>query len=172
MYDQIQKNLDDLRVSSQQEINAICKVNALGLKGNQQMFVEIEQVQTQLIDNQLHIIETVITTTSRLDMESQERLQSLKKELQKELVEIQKQGFRNRLSDLEQDFEERVAVGQASFAIFQISQQDFYDSRCDVYCKFLRCQLTLVRLYISVAKDPDFLDSLKRKEVDILTKGV
>ncbi len=162
MYDQIQETLRHQRSISQKEIGAICEANALGRKNNQQMFVEIEQIQTRSVNKQLEIIETAIVETSKSNTELHKILQLLKKEIQKELIEIQRRGFRNRLSDLEQDLEEQVAVLQALFATSQIS---------DIYRKNLQSQLALVRQYTSITNNQEFLNYLRRKEADLLTRG-
>lgn len=87
------------------------------------------------------------------------------------IVEIQSKGFRDSLSDLEQDFEERVAILKTRLARGHITQQEFSRLGYEIYHENSQSQLALIRKYISIATNQEFANSLKRKAADILTDG-
>ena len=170
MYYQIQETLRHQRSISQKEIDAICEANALGRKNNLETSMGTEQIQALLVKRQLETIETAITEASKLDTELNESLQLLKKELQKELLEIQRRGFRNRLSDLEQDLEEQAAILQSQFTIGALNEIQFLEQKLEICQISLTAQLRLIAQYIAVINDEGFLQQLKEKEKQIFSK--
>lgn len=106
----LQKRLSDLQEDSQQRIAIVETDAAMGVKDNQQSAVEIENIQRQGIVSQLKLVRERIASTSTANEELSEELRSQEAKLQKELTEIQEQGFQKRLSDLQQDGEERLAI--------------------------------------------------------------
>lgn len=107
---ELQKRLSDLQQDSQERIAVVEAAAATGKKDNQQAATEIENIQRQSVNNQLKLVRERIAATSPLNKELNEELKAQEAKLQKELTEIQEQGFQKRLSDLQQDAEERLAI--------------------------------------------------------------
>lgn len=105
-----QKRLTDLQQDLQEYISIVEAASAMGKKNNQDSAAEIEEIQTKNINAQLGLIRQRVSSTSSLNKELREELKSQEAKLQKELVEIQEQAFQKRLSDVEQDGEERLAI--------------------------------------------------------------
>lgn len=113
---ELQKRLSDLQQDAQERIAVIEAATAMGTKDNQQSATEIENIQRQSVNEQLKLVRQRIAATSPLNKELTEDLKTQEAKLQKELTEIQEQGFQKRLSDLQQDADERLAIVTANGA--------------------------------------------------------
>jgi hypothetical protein len=107
---ELQKRLSDLQQDSQERVTVVETATAMGVKDNQQAATEIENIQRQSVNDQLNLVRERIAATSPLNEELNEELKAQEAKLQKELTEIQEQGFQKRLADLQQDGEERLAI--------------------------------------------------------------
>jgi hypothetical protein len=107
---ELQKRLSDLQQDSQERVAVVEAAAATGARDNQQAATEIENIQRQSVNDQLNLVRERIAATSPLNKELSEELKAQEAKLQKELTEIQEQGFQKRLSDLQQDAEERLAL--------------------------------------------------------------
>jgi hypothetical protein len=107
---EFQKRLSDLQQDSQERIAVVEAATAMGRKDNQESAIEIQNIQRQGVVAQLKLVRERLSATSSLNKELREELKAQEAKLQTELTEIQEQGFQKRLSDLQQDGEERLAV--------------------------------------------------------------
>jgi hypothetical protein len=107
---EFQKRLSDLQQDSQERIAVVEAATAMGRKDNQESAIEIQNIQRQGVVAQLRLVRERLSATSSLNKELREELKAQEAKLQTELTEIQEQGFQKRLSDLQQDGEERLAI--------------------------------------------------------------
>lgn len=141
----MQKRLSDLQEDSQQRIAIVEADAAMGLKDNQESAVEIENIQRQGIVNQLKLVRERIASTSSANKELSEELRSQEAKLQTELTEIQEQGFQKRLSDLQQDGEERLAIITSNSARGLTNNQETAIKSAAIQEESAEQQLKLIR---------------------------
>ena len=169
---ELQKRLADLQEDSQQRIAVIEAANALGVIDNQESAKETENIQKQSINQQLQLVRTRIAATSPLNQELNEELKAQEAKLQKELTEIQGQGFQKRLSDLQQDGEERLAIIIADGIKGLTDNQETASKSAAIQEKSAQQQLNLIRdrLTKTGALSIELRESLLKQEADTEAK--
>ncbi|WP_333232645.1 hypothetical protein [Microcoleus sp. Pol12B5] len=166
---ELQKRLSDLRQDSQERVNVVEAAAATGAKNNQRAATEIEDIQRQSVNNQLDLVRERIAATSPLNKELNEELKAQEANLQKELTEIQEQGFQKRLSDLQQDEEERLAVITANGIRGLADNQETALKSAAIQEESAQQQLTLIRERLGQASG-ELREKLLKQEADTQSK--
>lgn len=169
---ELQKRLADLQEDSQERTTVMEAAAAIGTKDNQESAIEIENIQRQSANEQLNLVQERIATTSPLNQELSEELKAQEAKLQKELTEIQGQGFQKRLSDLQQDGEERLAIIIADGIKGLTDNQETVSKSAAIQEKSAQQQLNLIRdrLTKAGALSIELRESLLKQEADTEAK--
>jgi hypothetical protein len=169
---ELQKRLSDLQQDSQERTTVVEAAAAIGTKDNQESAAEIENIQRQSVNEQLNLVRERIAATSPLNQELNEELKAQEAKLQKELTEIQGQGFQKRLSDLQQDGEERLAIIIADGIKGLTDNQETASKSAAIQEKSAQQQLNLIRdrLTKTGALSIELRESLLKQEADTEAK--
>lgn len=169
---ELQKRLSDLQQDSQERVLVIETAAATGVKDNQQAATEIENIQRQSVNDQLNLVRERIAATSPLNEELNEELKAQKAKLQKELTEIQEQGFQKRLSDLQQDGEERLAIITTNGVKGLTDNQETASKSAAIQEESAQKQLNLIRdrLAETSTTSRELRENLLKQEADTEAK--
>jgi hypothetical protein len=169
---ELQKRLSDLQEDSQERIAVVETAVATGVKDNQQAATEIENIQRQSVNDQLKLVQEHIAATSPLNKELTEALKAQEAKLQKELTEIQEQAFQKRLSDLQQDGEERLAIITSNSARGLADNQETAIESAAIQEELAQKQLALIqeRLAKTSANSIELREKLLKLEADTQAK--
>src|SRR4028118_922847 len=152
----MEKRIGDIERDAAKRISITEAANAEGILDNQQAAIATAEIQEASADKQLDIIrnriEQVMAEGKRLgtvNVELLEELQAQEADAQKKLVEIRKQAFQKKLSDLQQDSQELITVAEAAAAMGQQDNQESAIAIQQIQEQGISNQLKLVRRRIS-----------------------
>ena len=171
---ELEKRLSDLQQDSQKRVAIVETAAAMGVKDNQQAATEIENIQRQSVNDQLKLVRARIAATNPLNKELSEELKAQEAKLQKELTEIQEQGFQKRLSGLQQDGEERLAIITANGVKGITDNQETALKSAAIQEESAQQQLALIRdrLARTDAASIELREKLLKQEADTEAKIV
>lgn len=176
--DGFEKRLADLKQDAQEATAIVEAAQAKNDIDNQQAAIKTADIATKSINNQLTLIDEEIAA-SKGNVERLEELNAKKAGLEKELTEVQKKELQQRLSDLQQDADERVAVVKAANATGAIDNQQAAKQTAAIEMTSSNGQLKLIQNRIAevIAADKkrgkvsvELLEELRKQEADTQVK--
>lgn len=138
-----QKRLADLQQDSEERQAIENAAGAKGLADNQEIALKLANIQEESAQKQLALIRERLAQSTAPEL--REKLLKQEAETETKIIEIRKQSFDKRLSDLEQDGQEQQTVLEGQLAQGLKTESDFAQSRYEVSLKSIDAQLTLIR---------------------------
>ena len=169
---ELQKRLSDLQQDAEERTALITAANATGVIDNQESAVKTAQVQRESLASQLGLIRQRIVVVNPANKELLEELRKQEADTQVKITEVQKQELQKRLSDLQQDIEERTALITAANATGVMDNQESAIKTAQVQRESLASQLGLIRQRIAAVSpaNKELLEELRRQEADTQVK--
>lgn len=111
---ELQERLNDLQQDADERMVVVEAANAIGILNNQELAVTIAQIQQESLTAQLNLIRQQIATVNPANKELLDELRRQEVNTQIKLIEVQEQELQRKLSDLQEDAEERILMAAAS----------------------------------------------------------
>lgn len=174
----LEKRLSDLKQDAQEATAIVEAAQAKNDIDNQEAAGRTAAIATKSINSQIALIDKEIAL-SKGNVERLEELNAKKAGLEKDLTEVQKKELQQRLSDLQQDADERVAVVKAANATGAIDNQEAAKQTAAIELASSNGQLKLIQNRIAevVAADKkrgkvsvELLEDLRKQEADTQVK--
>lgn len=138
-----QKRLSDLREDGEERLAIITAESAKGLADNQESALKSAVIQEESANKQLSLIRERLSNTTSVEL--REKLLKQEAETESKIVEIRKQAFDKRLSDLEQDGQEQQTILEGQLAQGLATESEYAQARYDRALESIDAQLALVR---------------------------
>lgn len=176
--DGFEKRLSDLKQDAQEATVIIEAAQAKNDIDNQEAAGKTAAITTKSINSQIALIDKEIALSNG-NVERLEELNAKKAGLEKDLTEVQKKALQQRLSDLQQDADERVAVVKSANATGVIDNQQAAKETATIEMTGSNTQLKLIQNRIAevVAADKkrgkvsvELLEDLRKQEADTQVK--
>ena len=176
---ELQKRLSDLQQDSEERIAIVETANAKGLINNQEAAVQSLQIQETSSENQIELIQKRIQQVTsegqkvgKANIELLEELRTQEANAQKKIIELRKQGFDKRVSDVQQDGQERLAVLEGQLAQGLLSESDFSRQRYELSAQAVDAELVLIKQRQSqlLATDVEGQEVLAAQEANLKKK--
>lgn len=111
---ELQEKLSDLQQDADERTAVAEAVNEMGILDNEESAVTIAQIQRESLISQLNLIRQGIVAVNPANNELLDELRKQEFDTQVKFIEVQKQELQRRLSDLQEDAEERISTTAAS----------------------------------------------------------
>lgn len=176
---ELDKRVKDLEEDINERTALVESANAGGLLDNQQAAIATEKIQETgtnkqiaLIQKRINEVNTEGIKTKNLNTELLEELQAQEANAQKKLIEIRKQAFQKRLSDLQQDSEEQLAVVNSLNAQGIIDNQKAATRSTEIQQQSLISQLGLIKERMNVVggSNKELNEELLKQQAELQIK--
>lgn len=111
---ELQERLSDLQQDAGERTAVAVAANSIGILSNPELGATITEIQHNSLTAQLDLIGQEIATANPANSELLDELRRQEFDTQVKLVEVQKQELKKRLSDLQDEVEERISIAVAS----------------------------------------------------------
>ena len=176
--DGFEKRLSSIKQDAQEATVIVEAAQAKNDIDNQQAAIKTAAIATKSINSQIILIDKEIAA-NKGHKERLEELNAKRAGLEKDLTEVQKKQLQQRLSDLQQDADERVAVVKAKNATGAIDNQQAAIQTAAIESASSKSQLQIIQSRIAevVAADTkrgkvsiELLEELRKQEADTQVK--
>jgi hypothetical protein len=177
---ELQKRLADLQQDAEERTSLIAAANATGVVDNQESAIKTARIQQESLNAQLALIRQRIAAVNPANKELLEELKKQEADTQIKLTEVQKQELQKRLSDLQQDAEERISITEAANAKGLIDNQQAAAATAQIQEASAKKQIEIIRKRIEEVRaegkktgkvNAELLEELEAQEANAQKKN-